>query len=282
MGARLTPETAASGGRDAIAPFASVLCCISASRSDPEAVAQAAVLAEPGGDLEIVCNSYETGVGATAQATVTHGRAEEALRRARRLAADVGMSASTRLTGRPEPWRAMLEEAPGHDLLVVGSRSSSRAGGMFIGSMATEVVHRAPAPVLVARKAPGADTPFPERILVACDDSPDSRRAVELALRICRVHDAEVLLLTVDGKAGEESRRAARGHSFHAAGVEPATRDVAGDPRTAIVDAAGDWGASLVIVGSGGKLGVRAIGSVSEHVAHHAPCSVLVARGAGA
>ena len=37
--------------------------------------------------------------------------------------------------------------------------------------------------------------------------------------------------------------------------------------------------ASLVVVGSRGLGGVRALGSVSERVAHRAPCSVLIVRG---
>jgi nucleotide-binding universal stress UspA family protein len=44
-----------------------------------------------------------------------------------------------------------------------------------------------------------------------------------------------------------------------------------------VLTAEGD-GAGLVVVGSGGKRGLPALGSVSERVAHLAPCSVLVIR----
>jgi nucleotide-binding universal stress UspA family protein len=37
--------------------------------------------------------------------------------------------------------------------------------------------------------------------------------------------------------------------------------------------------AHLLIVGNRGVTGLRALGSVSERVAHHAPCSLLVVRG---
>jgi nucleotide-binding universal stress UspA family protein len=37
--------------------------------------------------------------------------------------------------------------------------------------------------------------------------------------------------------------------------------------------------AVLVVIGARGVRGIRALGSVSERVAHAAPCSVLVARG---
>lgn len=35
---------------------------------------------------------------------------------------------------------------------------------------------------------------------------------------------------------------------------------------------------SLIVLGSRGLHGIRALGSVSERVAHRAPCSVLVVR----
>jgi nucleotide-binding universal stress UspA family protein len=63
-----------------------------------------------------------------------------------------------------------------------------------------------------------------------------------------------------------------------ASGVEPVAAMRAGAPRTAIVDFVRQLQPALVIIGSGGKRGVRALSSVSEHVAHHVDCSVLVAR----
>ncbi|MGH3044059.1 MAG: universal stress protein, partial [Gaiellaceae bacterium] len=49
-----------------------------------------------------------------------------------------------------------------------------------------------------------------------------------------------------------------------------------GDPVGTLLSAAQN--ADLLIVGSRGLHGVRALGSVSERVAHKAPCSVLVVR----
>jgi nucleotide-binding universal stress UspA family protein len=53
-----------------------------------------------------------------------------------------------------------------------------------------------------------------------------------------------------------------------------------GRPAQIIVDAAERWGADLIIVGSHGHgfWGRLALGSVSDAVLHHAPCSVLVVR----
>ena len=52
-----------------------------------------------------------------------------------------------------------------------------------------------------------------------------------------------------------------------------------GDPRQAIVDCAREWHTDLIVLGSHGKKGFeRMLGSVSDSVARHAPCSVEIVR----
>lgn len=53
-----------------------------------------------------------------------------------------------------------------------------------------------------------------------------------------------------------------------------------GNPKDLILDAVTDWGADLVVLGSRGRRGLTRflLGSVSQSVASHAPCSVLVVR----
>ncbi|HEY9870549.1 MAG TPA: universal stress protein [Candidatus Obscuribacterales bacterium] len=53
-----------------------------------------------------------------------------------------------------------------------------------------------------------------------------------------------------------------------------------GNPKDLILDAVTDWGADLVVLGSRGRRGFTRflLGSVSQAVASHAPCSVLVVR----
>jgi nucleotide-binding universal stress UspA family protein len=50
-----------------------------------------------------------------------------------------------------------------------------------------------------------------------------------------------------------------------------------GHPVDVLIAAA--EGADLVVLGNRGLHGLAALGSVSERVAHHAPCSILVVRG---
>lgn len=53
-----------------------------------------------------------------------------------------------------------------------------------------------------------------------------------------------------------------------------------GAPVTVIIDEATDWGADLILLGSHGRgfWGRLTLGSVSDAVMHHAPCSVMIAR----
>lgn len=59
------------------------------------------------------------------------------------------------------------------------------------------------------------------------------------------------------------------------------TREVKkGSPEREIVETAQEWQADLVVVGSHGRgfWGRMLVGSVSDAVMHHAPCSVLIIR----
>lgn len=57
-----------------------------------------------------------------------------------------------------------------------------------------------------------------------------------------------------------------------------------GDPGRKICTLADTWGADLIILGRRGHTGLKEffLGSVSNYVLHHAPCSVLAVQGTGA
>ena len=67
-----------------------------------------------------------------------------------------------------------------------------------------------------------------------------------------------------------------------ALGVHSEFKQLNGDIGRAICGQAKTWSADLVMVGSHGRkgLGEMLLGSVSNYVMHHAPCSVLVMHGA--
>jgi nucleotide-binding universal stress UspA family protein len=272
--------TGATQGRpeSGAAAFGRVVCGVDASRTDPEAVRQAAALVAPAGSLELVCVAYESGAGPSTQVTLPEGRASAALARAREVAAEAGVEASTREIFEPDRWKGIAQASAGSDLLVLGGHMRSRPEGIIGGSLGTEALHRADVPVLLAR---ASSTRFPERILLATDGSEDSRRAVELTVRICARHECEVTVVTVGDEANRGRRHELAEQTaalFGASGVESIIDVRDGSPGSTIVALADADEASLVVLGSGGKRGVRALGSVSEHVAHHVRCSALVAR----
>ena len=64
-------------------------------------------------------------------------------------------------------------------------------------------------------------------------------------------------------------------------GLEIESNQQIGEASRTICDVARNWGANLIIVGRRGRRGLSEffLGSVSNYVLHHAPCSVLVVQG---
>ena len=64
------------------------------------------------------------------------------------------------------------------------------------------------------------------------------------------------------------------------AGVKAEYSQLTGNPGRMICELADNWSADLILVGSRGLKGLKEmfLGSVSNYVTHHAPCSVLIVR----
>ena len=64
------------------------------------------------------------------------------------------------------------------------------------------------------------------------------------------------------------------------AGINTEFTQLAGNPGRMICELANNWSADLILVGSRGLRGLKEmfLGSVSNYVTHHAPCSVLIVR----
>ena len=260
-------------------PFAAILCGVAGTGADREAVHQAAMLAGRGGTMEIVAVAAQPGAQATSRAALGPGAARKALRRAWDLARDRGVKARVRcVEGAPARAR-LLDEAVGHDLLVVGARGLGRAAGILLGSTATMALHRAPCPVLIARDG-GADRAFPACILLADDGSESARAAARAAVAVAAATGARLFVAAPTVMTARE-RHLLDEHLAAAvdAGLpEPVVLDVQGPAPQAIAALAREVDASMIVLGSRCRRGIRAIGSVSERVAHIAPCSVLVCR----
>jgi nucleotide-binding universal stress UspA family protein len=66
-------------------------------------------------------------------------------------------------------------------------------------------------------------------------------------------------------------------------GASVTTHAVAAHPAAAILSVAQAVGADLIVVGNRGMQGTRRVlGSVPNHISHHAPCDVLVVDSVGA
>jgi nucleotide-binding universal stress UspA family protein len=146
------------------------------------------------------------------------------------------------------------------------------------------------------------------RVLLAIDDSEPSEAAVHAVA--ARGPGTEVRVVTVVEPAttlvpslvaGEELglwrmteldalRRAALQQAEQLVSKAAATLGAAGlivsqsveegDPRSKILDLAAEWAPDVIVVGSHGRKGLERflLGSVSETVARHAPCSVEITR----
>ena len=258
---------AAGAGR---AAFSAVVCGLAPGPMGREAVRQAVVLAAAGVRLRLY------GVRGRGQPP---GEEEWTLSDAITLADEAGINAAGFLLDPQDPSSALLNSVAPGELLVLGASGAGRMEGILFGRVSTRLVHEARGPVLIARRPPeGAE--FPREILLASDGSAGSREATRLAAAIATHHSARVRHLHV-GHASVEQRRAMASESaalLRTTGVEPIVVTQPGWPVEAIVEMARRERVSLVVAGSRGLSGVRALGSVSERVANQAPCSVLLAR----
>ena len=82
------------------------------------------------------------------EAADEHGR--EVLEASEAVAAEYDRSVET-LVEVGHPAKAILEEAPDHDLIVIGSHGGKLADRLFVGNVAERVFRRSPVPVTTIR-----------------------------------------------------------------------------------------------------------------------------------
>ena len=250
--------------------FERIVCGVDETAASLEAVDRAVRLRAPGGALHLVGVVYLAGAAAagwssTRVAGDLERDAREALGRAAELA---GPDATSRLVIGPVEKSILAElERERATLVAVGTHGRSRPTGILLGGVATTVLHEARCSVLVARPAPEPEL-FPRTLLVGTDGSPESLRAAAVAGEIRDRFGASLqAVVATGGKPVDADRLAGSGLDLQWDEREPVAALVAASA-----------GADLLVVGSRGLHGLRALGSVSERVAHRARCSVLVVR----
>ena len=134
-----------------------------------------------------------------------------------------------------------------------------------------------------------------QKVVVGADASDTAAEAVRQAIELVKLSGGELHIVSAYrpqhlSTAGQEEQSLATGDlaesvladhvsRARAAGVTAQRHARAGAAAEAICDLAEEIGADLIIVGNKGMTGVRRVlGSVPNSVAHHAPCSVLIAQ----
>jgi nucleotide-binding universal stress UspA family protein len=195
------------------------------------------------------------------------------------------------------PARALLDLAGRAELLVLGPHGRGALRELVLGSVSQACLHHAPCPVAIVR-TPETVAPGPRdrgRIVAGVDGSEPSARALRWAIDDARTRGATVQAVhawdvpyslsfagaAVDWPAFEHAARQLLDQEVDTALGD--TTDVRVD-SVLVSGSAADVllgmakGADLVVVGSRGVGGFRGLllGSVSQQVAHHAACPVVV------
>jgi len=206
--------------------------------------------------------------------------------------------------------RAILDRAKETkaDFVFVGSQGVSALTHFLLGNVASAVVSHAPCSVEIVRAKKGK-LPGVHKILLATDGSEFSERAarsiadrpwptgteievlsvVELVLGSAQALleppyvDNEQLALQREEAMQRAENAVATAVEILSKAFPKVTESVSvllDGPKAVIIGEADKWGADLIVVGSHGHHGIERflLGSVSEGVARHAPCSVEVIR----
>jgi nucleotide-binding universal stress UspA family protein len=243
--------------------FGRIVCAVNDCRCAQDAVRQATQLVGPDDTLAFIAVADAPGVSPADEAALDGAHAAEAVEAARAAAHAVGIEASTVVVHEHDVSGAILEATRDAGLLVVGAHGHLR------------IAHTSPVPALVARGRP--ELGFPGVVLVGTRGAED-RHAALVAANIANAHDTRVVLAHA-GRSDPALRRALAEQAadvLEITGKDPVTVNVDGPPLDRLLGMASSIGASLVVLGSHGRCGPQPPGSLSDRVAHHATCSVLV------
>lgn len=243
-----------------------------------------------------IMGEFPTVVAPAAEVTL-HSQAEALLSDAIRLAekADPAVTVTGAVISGP-PVPALIAESRNAYVVVLGDRGAGGFPALLTGSVAVHLATHGACPVLVVRGEHRPDGP----VVVGIDGSVTSVRALDFAVEEASLRGADLVAVhtwrprAMPGPAammpmafdpppisGDERRVLAES----LAGIADRYPDVRVH-REAVAGAAAkvlaDWSyrAQLVVVGDRGHGGFTGllIGSVSQHLIHHAACPVAVIR----
>ena len=189
------------------------------------------------------------------------------------------------------PVRALVDEALGASLLVLGARGAGGFPSLLLGSTSSRVLQKVGTPVALIR----SDAPAITRIIVGVDGSDAGREALEWAVKEAEARNCSIVAIHAwtapalvrrvfldDSpiyKKLEESAADALDAAVWAVDlkdVEVERRLVQGSAAGALLGAASED--SMLVVGSRGLSAAAGalLGSVTRQVAQHATCPLVV------
>jgi nucleotide-binding universal stress UspA family protein len=132
-----------------------VLVAVDGSPTSDEAAVEAARIASAFGARVVVLHVLKLVTVAGAGVVETDEETRDILRRGAAPAEELGLGVTVDLVTDPSVAGAIAAAAERHgaDLVVLGSRRPSHVGGLVLGSVAHEVLHRLRRPLLLARHA---------------------------------------------------------------------------------------------------------------------------------
>jgi len=285
------PETESVGTHeaavyDASAPiFGDILCAVDGKEGGFRAVEQAVALAGKQGRVtSLLVTSYRSG-GSHRSPAIGPARASEILDQAKGIAREAGVAYEGEVDPGSPPAKVILDWSARYELLALGAPASSWPARLLSVGVGDKAMGGFSNALLMARPLPDGRR-FGDRIVVASDGQESSRPLIEVAGRLARPHGSNVTLVHAlgrdpikSGRLGEREATLQEQEQMLARACAPGTTELQikpGRAATAIVSAAKDADASVVVMGSRRLDGMRALGSVSRRVAHQAHCSVLL------
>jgi nucleotide-binding universal stress UspA family protein len=207
----------------------------------------------------------------------------ERLERRKAEAAKQGVTLETRTRTSSSAYEGIMQEAEElqPDLIIMGRHGYTGLTRLLMGSVTARIIGHSKCHVLVVPQ--GASLNF-QRLLVACDGSPFSEAAWVEALTLAQTMASAMIAVSVaaDERDIPGATKVVRTLELDAEkhGIPLDTLIPMGRPDENIVKAANFKQASLIIVGSHGRTGLKRLlmGSVAERVIGHAPCPVLVVK----
>jgi nucleotide-binding universal stress UspA family protein len=282
---------------DSATPFAKVLICTDGSPESEGAITAALDLAKTMGSkvflLEVVyfLAGYELQSPDTLTPPVVNLELMEAQEKAvkerletwKAKAAEMGVILEPRTRTSASAYEGILEEAAEiqPDLIIMGRHGYTGLTRLLMGSVTARVIGHSDCHVLVVPQ--GGVLSF-ARLLVASDGSPYSEAAWAEALILAKAMSSALIAVSVAASDGDipAATKVVRTLELAAKkeGISLDTMIPVGRPDEGIVKAAEFKQASLIVVGSHGRTGLKRLlmGSVAERVIGQAPCGVLVVK----